>query len=65
MSLDVNWALPVPQAIICRHYVDWELVAGEVCIQHWELREGGESRTVCADHPMVGGFDIVAAVADV
>jgi len=63
VSLDVDWTLPVPQAIVCRHYVDWELVAGEVCIQHWELCEGSQPRNVCADHPVVGGFDVVAAAA--
>jgi len=65
VSLDVNWTAPVPQAAVCRHYIDWELVAGEVCIQQWDVQEGGTARNVCADHPMVGGFDIIDAVAQV
>eukprot|EP00404_Azadinium_spinosum_P039755 CAMPEP_0180648502 /NCGR_PEP_ID=MMETSP1037_2-20121125/51008_1 /TAXON_ID=632150 /ORGANISM="Azadinium spinosum, Strain 3D9" /LENGTH=449 /DNA_ID=CAMNT_0022673333 /DNA_START=103 /DNA_END=1452 /DNA_ORIENTATION=+ len=64
VSLDVDWSFAVPRAITCRHYVDWELVAGEVCIQHWNIEEGGGSmKQVSADHPVVGGFDIVAVVA--
>lgn len=63
ISLDVDWTQPTPQAITCRTYIDWELVAGEVCIQHWEVQNGGDIRNVAADHPLIGGFDIMAAVA--
>mmetsp|Transcript_26579 Transcript_26579/g.76577 ORF Transcript_26579/g.76577 Transcript_26579/m.76577 type:complete len:462 (-) Transcript_26579:137-1522(-) len=65
VSLHANWSLPVPHAIVCRHYIDWELVAGEVCIQHWDIQDAGDVRSVCAHHPMVGGFDIVAVAAHV
>lgn len=63
VSLDVDWSQTVPQAITCRTYIDWELVAGEVCVQHWDMEEEGDIKHVAADHPLIGGFDIVAAVA--
>lgn len=62
VSLDVDWSQAVPRAITCRTYVDWELVAGEVCIQHWDLQEG-DIRNVSAEHQFIGGFDIIAAIA--
>jgi len=63
ISLDVDWSQSVPRAITCRTYIDWELVAGEVCIQQWEMQEGGDTKYVTADHPLIGGFDIMAATA--
>jgi len=63
ISLDVDWSLSVPRAITCRTYIDWELVAGEVFIQHWDIEEKGEQKSVTASHPWIGGFDIQAAVA--
>eukprot|EP00747_Dinoflagellata_sp_TGD_P194463 gnl/TRDRNA2_/TRDRNA2_61890_c0_seq1.p1 gnl/TRDRNA2_/TRDRNA2_61890_c0~~gnl/TRDRNA2_/TRDRNA2_61890_c0_seq1.p1 ORF type:complete len:482 (-),score=58.33 gnl/TRDRNA2_/TRDRNA2_61890_c0_seq1:63-1472(-) len=63
VSLDVDWSCAVPRAITCRTYVDWVNVVGEVCIQHWDLEENGACRKVSADHPLVGGFDIVAVSA--
>eukprot|EP00930_Biecheleria_cincta_P032447 TRINITY_DN22521_c0_g1_i1.p1 TRINITY_DN22521_c0_g1~~TRINITY_DN22521_c0_g1_i1.p1 ORF type:complete len:457 (-),score=80.84 TRINITY_DN22521_c0_g1_i1:79-1449(-) len=62
VSLDVDWSQTVPRAITCRTYVDWELVAGEVCIQHWDLQDG-DIKNVSAEHQFIGGFDIVAAIA--
>lgn len=63
ISLDVDWSLSVPRAITCRTYIDWENVAGEVFIQHWDIEEKGEQKSVNASHPWIGGFDIQAAVA--
>jgi len=64
ISMDVDWSQEgAPRAITCRTYIDWELVAGEVCIQHWDMQEGGEITNVPAEHPLIGGFDIVAAIA--
>lgn len=62
VSLDVNWT-SVPQAIIVRHYIDWELVDGQTSIQHWEVAEGARPHNVIAEHPTIGGFDVVAAAA--
>jgi WD40 repeat protein len=63
VSLDVDWSQEVPRAITCRTMIDWELVAGEVRIQTWDIQEKGDNQSIIADHPMIGGFDVVAAVA--
>lgn len=63
ISLDVDWSQDTPRAITCRTYMDWELVAGEVCMQQWDLQENGDVKNTVADHPLIGGFDVVAAVA--
>jgi len=63
VSLDVNWTPSVPQAIIVRHYIDWELVDGQTSLQHWEVAEGACPHNVIAEHPTIGGFDVVASAA--
>jgi len=62
VSLDVNWS-SIPQAIIVRHYIDWELVDGQTSLQHWEVAEGARPHNVIVEHPTIGGFDVVAATS--
>jgi len=63
VSLNVDWSQSVPRAITLRTYMNFETVQGEVCVQDWDMEDDGSIKNIYAEHPLVGGFDIIAAVA--